>query len=133
MSKKSLLRLLPLAALSLGFSLLAPGCGGKSKNPASPGGGSGGGGTADKIINIVGNAGANSFSPSPDTVTVGQTVAWKNMDSITHTATADGASFNTGNIGAGATSAAITMGTQGSFPYHCSIHGSMTGELVVIP
>lgn len=117
-------------ALSAGALLAFLGCN-DSKNPTSPGGG--GGGTADHTINIVGELGANSFSPNPDTVTVGQTVAWKNMDSMTHTATANGASFATGNIGAGATSGAITMGTAGSFPYHCSIHPTMTGTLVVKP
>ncbi|HET9951604.1 MAG TPA: cupredoxin domain-containing protein [Candidatus Eisenbacteria bacterium] len=121
--------------ITAGAMLLAfQGCN-DSKNPTSPGGGGGGGGAADHVINIVGNAGAGSFSPSPDTVTVGQTVAWKNLDSTPHTATSDpsGAAFNTGSIGGGATSAAITMGTAGSFPYHCSIHPSMTGILVVKP
>ena len=102
-----------------------------SKNPAGPGGG--GGTPADVTINIVGMLGASSFSPSPDTVTVGQTVAWHNSDGTTHTATANGGAFNTGNVGSGATSGKFTMNTAGSFPYHCSIHGTMTGILVVKP
>ena len=117
-------------ALSAGALLLAlQGCN-DSKNPTSPGGG---GTTADHVITIAAENGANSYSPSPDTVTVGQTVAWKNTAGTTHTATSDASAFNTGNIGNGATSAAITMGTAGSFPYHCSIHPSMTGILVVKP
>jgi len=40
--------------------------------------------------------------------------------------------FNTGNIGGGKTSAPIAMNTAGSFPYHCSIHPTMTGTLVVV-
>ncbi len=86
---------------------------------------------ADVTINIVGNNGSNSYSPNPDTVTAGQTVAWKNNDTMTHTATANGASFNTGDVTAGSTSAAIAMNTVGSFPYHCGIHPSMVGTLVV--
>lgn len=116
----SLLAILVLSGLSCN----------SSDNPAGPGGGGGG---ADKTITIVGENGANSFSPSPDTVNVGQTVAWHNAAAITHTATANGGAFNTGNIGAGKTSAAITMNTAGSFPYHCSIHPTMTGTLVVRP
>jgi plastocyanin len=92
----------------------------------------GGGGGADKTITIVGENGSNSFSPNPDTVTVGQTVAWHNAAGITHTATANGGTFNTGNISSGGTSAAIAMSTPGSFPYHCSIHPTMTGTLVVV-
>lgn len=117
----TLLTLLALSGLS---------CGGDD-NPTNPGGGGGG---ADKTITIVGNNGASSYSPNPDTVTVGQTVAWHNADGTTHTATENGGAFNTGNIGSGGTSAAIAMGTPGSFPYHCTIHGlSMSGTLVVVP
>jgi plastocyanin len=118
-----------IAVLILGIGFLAVSCKKKS-NPAGPGG------PADVTINIVGIAGANSYSPNPDTVTVGQTVAWHNTDGITHTATSDvGGMFNTNNLGGGQTSAPITMMTQGSFPYHCAIHGaaSMSGTLVVRP
>jgi plastocyanin len=124
------LRVLSLAIVIVALALLAQSCK-NSKNPTSPGGG---GTPADKTINILGVLGTGSYSGNPDTVTVGQTVAWHNSDSMTHTATADGATFNTGNLSAGVTSAAITMGTAGSFPYHCAIHGtSMTGTLVVKP
>jgi plastocyanin len=105
-------------------------CGGNDSNPMNPGGGGGG---ADKTITILGSLGAGSYSPAIDTVTVGQTVAWHNADGTTHTATANGGAFNTGNVGGGGTSAAIAMGTPGSFPYHCTIHGlSMAGTLVVV-
>lgn len=121
--------LLPLAIAAL----LAAGCG-SDKNPTAPGGGGGGGGTADVVINIVANSGASSYSPNPDTVSVGQTVAWKNMDSMTHTATSDvGGVFSSGNIMAGGTCSPITMTAAGSYPYHCSLHPSMTGTLVVKP
>jgi plastocyanin len=105
----------------------------KKSNPAGPGG------AADVTINIIGaGLGANAYSPNPDTVTVGQTVAWHNTNGITHTATSDagpGSVFNTGNVGGGGTSAPITMTAAGSYPYHCAIHGavSMSGTLVVKP
>lgn len=111
------------------LSLVGLSCGGNDNNPMNPGGGGG----ADKTITIVGENGSNSFSPNPDTVAVGQTVAWHNAAGTTHTATANGGTFNTGNIGGGGTSAKITMSTPGSFPYHCSIHPTMTGTLVVVP
>lgn len=105
---------------------LAAGCGGDDGGPSGPGG------SADVTINIVGMLGSNSYSPSPDTVSVGQTVAWHNGDSSTHTATSNvSGAFDTGNIGGGATSSPITMDTAGTFTYHCSLHPSMTGTLVV--
>jgi plastocyanin len=87
---------------------------------------------ANVTITIVGMDGSNSYSPNPGAVKVGQTVAWRNADSLPHTATADAGGFNTGTIAAGATSSPITMTTAGSFPYHCTIHGfAMAGTLTV--
>jgi plastocyanin len=116
-----------LALLILGIGFLSLSC--KDDNPAGPGPGGG----ADVTINIIADAGSGAFGATPTTVTVGQKVAWKNNQGTTHTSTADGGLWNTGNIAAGATSAPITMNTAGTFPYHCIIHTSMTGSLVVNP
>ena len=88
-------------------------------------------GAADVTITIAGMNGSNSYSPNPATVKVGQKVAWRNADSLPHTATADGAAFDTGTIAPGATSSPITISAAGSFPYHCAIHPSMVGALTV--
>lgn len=119
---------LALAAVLIGIA--AVGCG-DDDDPAGPGNG---GGNADVTIQIVGDLGSNSFSPNPDTVSVGQTVSWHNADATAHTATsnATGAgSFGTGTISPGATSTPIAMNTAGSYPYRCTIHTGMTGTLVV--
>ncbi len=107
-------------------------CGGSSSpssptvpNPTPSGGG--GSGSADVTITINGMLGAQSYSPNPATVKVGQTVAWKNADAISHTATGSG--FDTGAIGSGQTSAPIKFSTAGSIDYHCSFHPSMVGTL----
>jgi aldose sugar dehydrogenase len=89
--------------------------------------------TADVTINIVGDNGSNSYSPNPANVTAGQTVSWHNSDNMTHTATQDGGGFNTGNIASGATSAPITINTQGDLAYHCTIHPTMVATLHVTP
>jgi plastocyanin len=122
------------------LALLAASCGGDSKkNPMAPGGGGGGGGggTADVVIHILAGAaqaGSNAYSPNPATVTVGQTVQWVNDDNMTHTATANGGSFNTGSVTGGSTSGIITMSAQGSFPYHCAVAGhNMAGTVNVNP
>ena len=87
--------------------------------------------TPDVTINIQANNGAQSFAPNPASARVGQTVAWRNVDTITHTATQDGGSFQTGNIAAGVTSTPIMMSSAGTFTYHCSIHPGMVGTLTV--
>lgn len=86
-------------------------------------------GTADVTITINGMNGALSYSPNPGPVKVGQKVAWRNADTISHTAT--GAGFDTGAVGPGATSAPITMSTAGNIAYHCSFHPTMVGTLSV--
>lgn len=82
-------------------------------------------------IQIQGDRGIQSFAPSPTTMRVGQTVAWKNGDSTAHDATQDGSRFATGTINAGATSNPVTMSTAGTFTYHCTIHPGMIGTITV--
>lgn len=88
--------------------------------------------SADVIISIVGINGSMSFSPGSATVKVGQTVAWRNDDTITHRVAQDASGgFETGNLSGGATSRPIMMGQAGTLPYHCTIHPSMVGTLTV--
>lgn len=68
--------------------------------------------------------------PPATTVQVGDTVTWNNTSGVAHTATADGGSFDTGSIADGASGSA-TFATAGRFPYHCTIHPSMIGSIVV--
>jgi plastocyanin len=84
---------------------------------------------ADVTITILGMNGSNSYSPSAAAVKVGQTVAWRNSDSIAHTATGTG--FDTGAIAGGTTSAPIRVTAAGTITYHCSIHPTMVGSLNV--
>lgn len=81
---------------------------------------------ADQTVTIEGL----QFQPATVTVQVGDTVTWSNDDGVAHTATADGGSFDTGSI-SGGSSASQTFDTAGSFPYHCEVHPSMTGTVVV--
>ncbi len=115
-----------LLALLGAFALHGCGGGDDKKNPMNPGT------AADVTINIVADMGAGAFSPSPDTVTVGQTVSWKNNRGLTHSSTAAGGAW-TVDISPGSTSAPITMGTAGTFAYECRFHPSMTATLEVKP
>jgi plastocyanin len=84
-------------------------------------------------ITINGMDGSLSFSPSPANVSVGQQIRWHNADSIVHTATQDGGGFDTGLISPGGTSGPITLSSPGTIGYHCAVHPSMVGTLVVAP
>lgn len=84
------------------------------------------------VITIEGDAGGMSYSPSSASAQVGQTVTWKNSDTVSHTATADGGAFDTGLIGPGGQKS-VTMGSAGNFPYHCQVHPTMVATLSVTP
>jgi len=113
-----------LSLLAVTLALAGAACG--SSSPSAPTTSA-----ADVTINMVGNLANQSFSPNPTTMKVGQTVAWKNTDSISHDATQDAGRFSTTTVTAGSTSAPITMGTAGTFTYHCTIHPRMVGTITV--
>jgi plastocyanin len=81
--------------------------------------------SAAKTVNI------NHFAFHPPTLTiaVGTKVNFTNSSRFTHTATRGGG-FNTGRIAPG-TAIAIRFKQKGNFFYHCSIHPSMHGKIVV--
>ena len=86
--------------------------------------------TPAQIVNCAGSP-PWCFSPKPIRVTVGSTVSWTNATAPVHTATSDTGAWDTGNIPPGATSSAVSFPTAGTFAYHCAIHPSMTGSVVV--
>ena len=71
-----------------------------------------------------------AFSPPTLTVKVGTTVTWTNNDGTTHIVTSDTGVFNSGNLATNATFS-FTFNSAGTFAYHCSIHPSMTGRVIV--
>ena len=81
-------------------------------------------------VTIKLNGGVEQFDPPSLDVKKGDTVSWKNMTERTHTATADDGTFDTGDIGRGATSTAQQINNTGSIPYTCSYHDWMKGKIV---
>jgi plastocyanin len=71
-----------------------------------------------------------AFTPSSLSVHTGTRVTFTNRDATTHTVTADGGLFNSGNLATGQSFSFTFMG-RGSFTYHCQIHPSMTGTIGV--
>jgi plastocyanin len=74
-----------------------------------------------------------AFSPATITVAAGTKVTWTNQDSSPHTIVSDdGSTFKSERLANGA-SFSFTFTTAGTFAYHCGIHGSMTGKVIVTP
>ena len=83
-----------------------------------------------------------AFAPTTVMVKVGSTVVWSNGGATAHTVTADGGSFDSGqlasstgtdpygNMTSGGTFSRA-FNTVGTFSYHCANHTYMTGTIVV--
>ncbi|MBU6429277.1 MAG: cupredoxin domain-containing protein [Cyanobacteria bacterium REEB65] len=73
-----------------------------------------------------------AFNPQSLTVKAGTAVTFTNKDSVGHTVTPDNAGEFTGSgTLTGGQSQTITFAQPGTYAYHCSIHPSMTGTIVV--
>lgn len=72
-----------------------------------------------------------AFNPNTLTVKAGTKVTWINQDSTTHTVTSDNGAFqSSGNLNPG-DKYTFTFNKTGTYPFHCSIHPSMTGQITV--
>jgi plastocyanin len=74
----------------------------------------------------------SGFKFLPDTLTVktGESVEWKNEDSVVHTATAEDKTFDSGNIAPGK-SWTFVPSKPGTYHYICTVHPNMKGTLTV--
>jgi plastocyanin len=89
-----------------------------SRAPASSGG------TSITITNFM-------FEPMSLTVSPGATVKVTNKDSATHTLTASGNQFDTGDIDQNHTKTFTAPMKPGTYHYICNIHQYMMGTLTV--
>jgi len=75
-----------------------------------------------------------AFDPKTIAITKGDTVVWTNMDTAPHTVTSDVGSANNEldsvTLGKGDTYS-HTFDELGTYAYHCSIHTSMKGKVIV--
>lgn len=77
-------------------------------------------------VNVQGFA----FAPGTVTVAAGSTVTWVNKDPAAHTVTADGDAFGSDVLDPGNRFAA-KLAKPGRYSYHCAIHPTMKGTIVV--
>ena len=71
------------------------------------------------------------FMPMSLTVSPGATVKVTNKDSATHTLTANGGQFNTGDISQNQTKTFKAPMKPGTYTYICNIHQYMMGTVIV--
>ena len=72
-----------------------------------------------------------SFSPKTFTVPVGTTVTWTNHDNVSHAVTSADKQFKKSPVLKTGRRFSNTFATAGTYPYFCSIHPRMTGEITV--
>jgi plastocyanin len=71
-----------------------------------------------------------TFGPAELRVKKGTKVTWTNLNLSGHTITSDNGAFASGNLSQGKTFS-HTFNTAGTFTYHCALHPSMTGTVIV--
>ncbi|HJU91094.1 MAG TPA: cupredoxin family copper-binding protein [Gemmatimonadaceae bacterium] len=71
-----------------------------------------------------------AFAPGNVTVSVGDTVVWRNDDIVPHTATASDSSWDSGIVQPKGTWRMVAR-ARGEWKYICALHPSMRGTLVV--
>jgi plastocyanin len=71
-----------------------------------------------------------SFGPQTVTVPVGATVTWTNHDDIPHTVVSTDGMFKS-KVRDTDEKFSYTFTKAGTYPYYCSVHPKMTGQVVV--
>jgi plastocyanin len=71
-----------------------------------------------------------SFTPAATAVAVGSTVTWTNRDDVPHNIVSTAQQFKSPVLDTGE-QFSHTFDTPGRYPYFCSIHPKMTGQVVV--
>jgi plastocyanin len=97
-------------------------CGGGGSAPNGPTGTPGA-----VTITILRQNGAQSFSPNPSSAG-GQTVVFRNADTVVHRVRLNDGTVDTGDLAPGAISAPVQMPTGGTH-YHCPLHAGMVGSV----
>lgn len=100
------------------------GCGGTSATTTTIGGTATTAGGVGVVMKDL------AFDPATVTIKAGESVIWTNLDSMNHTVAADNGEFKSGDLGKGATFT-FKFDKAGTYAYHCSIHPSMTGTVIV--
>ncbi len=121
------MRVVSFALGAFAIALVASSCGGSGSSYTAPTSTPTPTPTAG-VISIVGQLGSRSFNPNPSALPSDRMITWTNSDGVTHRIVANDGSWDTGNLGPGASSTALQLPAGGAH-YHCSIHPSMIGAV----
>ena len=113
-----------------GALLLAACGGGGSTGSAGSSSSSGGAAASAKSTDSI-SISNFMFQPMAASVPPGATVTVTNKDPVTHTLSATGGQFNTGDIGPHQTKTFTAPMKAGTYHYICDIHQYMMGSIVV--
>ena len=116
--------LVVVGAAALVLTACGPTVGGDNCTPKA--------GTAATTVRVVSDPQAvGAYDPKTVTIQAGASVEWNWQDQGNpHSVTADDGSFDSCLQNAGHTFV-VTFVKPGTYAYHCSIHGQMTGRIVV--
>ena len=112
-----------MLGLIVGVLLLVAGCGASGGSAPAP---TTAAATPDRIVikNFM-------FSPMSITVAPGAKISVTNQDTATHTLTATGKAFDSGDIAPGKTVTVTAPAKPGTYDYLCDIHQYMSGVIKV--
>jgi len=80
-------------------------------------------------IAIVASTGNTAFQPNPVKANSGDTVIFRNSDSVMHRLVMDDGSADLGEIGPGAVSRSMVLRSASATNFHCTLHSSMVGSI----
>ena len=116
--------------ISLAICVAASACGPASQSASAPTTPTAPATSHLVTIDVAEVNGPYSFYPSPATIHRDQSVVWRNWDTVTHHLVFDDGSIDTGTLAPGTLSQPTTIGA-GNRSYHCTIHPTMVGTVVV--
>jgi plastocyanin len=74
--------------------------------------------------------GGNQWGPV--SAKVGDVITWTNSDAVPHrVALDDGSCQMSGNIPPGGGKASLVFSVAGTYPFHCTVHPTMTGTITI--
>jgi plastocyanin len=116
-------------ALPAAGALLVVSCGGGgSSSPTSPTAAApaAAGTVAVAIVSSIGNT---AFVPNPVRANAGDTVVFRNNDSVAHRLVMDDGSADLGDLAPGSTSRGFVLRSASETKFHCTVHASMVGSI----
>lgn len=80
-------------------------------------------------VTIVASSGNGAFQPNPVKAASGDTVVFRNNDSVMHHLVMDDGSADLGDVMPGTNSRGFTLRSANAASFHCTLHSSMVGSI----